>query len=126
MSDQASPAPTPAADAIKPWAPPSDDQEFVFESLDAAPGWIDKGWAAFDRGPALAVPMIDYPKEGEEARAQPYHTQFAHVGDTIKWDNKKRKFEVVAKAPEEQEETPPADVTTLAAHSSPPADIPSD
>lgn len=72
MSDQ-SPAPTPAAE---PWEPPTSDQEFVFESVDAAPGWVDKSWASFDRGPALAIPNDFY-------GTGPYTTQVARVGDKV-------------------------------------------
>lgn len=75
MSDQ-SPAPSPAAEA---WEPPASDEEFVFESIDAAPAWVDKGWAGFDRGPALQVPAVDLPFTGNG----PYTTKVARVGDKV-------------------------------------------
>lgn len=74
MSDQ-SPAPSPA----KEWEAPQGDQEFVFESVDAAPAWIDKSWASFSMGPALALPAGDLFGTG------PYHTKIARVGDTVKF-----------------------------------------
>lgn len=61
----------------KPWTPPTTDQEFVFESVQAAPNWVDKSWASFDRGPALALPAGDLWGEG------PYHTTTARVGDKV-------------------------------------------
>jgi hypothetical protein len=83
-SSTTSPAPSPATKQPMPtgadykaWEPPNEDQEFVFESVDAAPSWIDKGWASFDRGPALAVPAGDMYGTG------PYHTQIARVGDKV-------------------------------------------
>lgn len=74
MSDQST---TPAAE---PWEPPDSDQEFKFESIDAAPAWIDKGWAGYDRGPALQLPVGDA-LFGEG----PYTTMVARVGDTVKF-----------------------------------------
>jgi len=72
------PAPTPGDNQHQPaWVMPSSDQEFEFKSVQDAPGWIDKNWAGFDRGPALAVPAGDLFGDG------PYHTTFAHVGDKV-------------------------------------------
>ena len=76
------PAPTPAANdkhADKAWTPPTSDQEFVFENIQSAPGWVDRGWAGFDRGPALAVPAGDLYSDG------PYTTNSARPGDTVKF-----------------------------------------
>jgi hypothetical protein len=72
-------AETAPAPEHKPWEPPTVDQEFKFETIDAAPSWVDKGWASYNQGPALAVPMGDLYAEG------PYHTQTARVGDTVKF-----------------------------------------
>jgi len=66
-------APSPSDD----WQPPKSDQEFVFESVDAAPAWIDKNWAGFDRGPALQVPA------GDLYGGAPYTTKTARVGDKV-------------------------------------------
>lgn len=74
---QTSPAPTPGADAVKVWEPPDSDQEFVFENVASAPEWVDKSWASFDRGPALAVPAGNLDNTG------PYHTKTARVGDKV-------------------------------------------
>ena len=91
--------------AAKPWAPPDADQEFEFGGeIAAVPAWIDKGWAgADDKGPLLNVPMVDYPAKGEAMRNQPYHTAPARKGDTIKWVEKKRHFEIVPAEPKEEE-----------------------
>ena len=72
------PAPTPDEKA-KEWEAPTSDQEFKFESVQAAPAWVDKNWASFDRGPALALPAGDLFGTG------PYHTKIARVGDTVKF-----------------------------------------
>lgn len=106
MSDQ-SPAPAPAPAPVtvpatnqqpQPWAPPDTDQEFKFTTIDEAPAWIDKGWASWKDGPALAVPMSDLWGEG------PYHTTAARVGDTVKFfkatPSKVAHFEVLAGEPE--------------------------
>lgn len=77
MSDQSPPAGT--AEKHEPWAPPESDQEFKFESIESAPAWVDKGWASYNMGPALAVPAGDLWGEG------PYHTVTARVGDTVKF-----------------------------------------
>ena len=71
------PAPAPGENQVKAWVPPTGDQEFEFTSVADAPGWVDKNWASFDRGPALAVPQGDLYGKG------PYHTAFAHVGDKV-------------------------------------------
>jgi len=74
------PAPAPDdADAPVAWTPPKGDQEFVFESMDAAPAWVDRNWASFSQGPALAVPA------GDIYGGQPYTTNYARVGDTVKF-----------------------------------------
>jgi hypothetical protein len=73
------PAPAPADEAAKGWQPPLGDEEFIFKNIASAPSWVDKGWASFDRGPALAVPMGDLYGTG------PYHTAMARVGDTVKY-----------------------------------------
>ena len=57
---------------------PADDQEFVFETIDSAPAWVDKSWAGYSNGPALALPADLY-------RDQPYTTITARVGDTVKF-----------------------------------------
>jgi hypothetical protein len=79
MATQSTPSSGDKQPEYKPWEPPQGDQEFKFESIDAAPAWVDKGWAGYDQGPALAVPMGDLYGEG------PYHTQSARVGDTVKF-----------------------------------------
>lgn len=56
---------------------PSTDQEFVFKSIEEAPGWVDRGWAGFDRGPALQLPA------GDPYGTGPYHTVTARVGDKV-------------------------------------------
>jgi hypothetical protein len=86
-------------DAPKQWVPPKEDQEFVFEGLDKAPSWIDKGWASYNMGPALALPAGDLFGEG------PYHTKTARVGDTVIFKaaspSKTAHFEVVVGEPTE-------------------------
>lgn len=74
---QTSPSPAPGEEAAKAWEPPDGDQEFVFESIDAAPDWVDRSWASFSMGPALAVPAGNLDGTG------PYHTKFARVGDKV-------------------------------------------
>jgi len=64
-------------DAPKTWTPPPNDQEFTFTSVAEAPNWIDKSWASFDRGPALALPAGDLYGEG------PYVTTTARAGDKV-------------------------------------------
>lgn len=73
-TDQPMPAPS-----AKPWAPPDGDQEFKFEGPDSLPEWVDRNWASYDRGPALAVPAGDLFGTG------PYHTRIARIGDTVKF-----------------------------------------
>jgi len=63
--------------AAEQWEAPESDQEFVFESVDKAPSWIDKNWASFDRGPALALPA------GDVFGSPPYTTKIARVGDKV-------------------------------------------
>lgn len=95
MSDQApAPAPAPAA-APTEWVAPDSDQDFIFESIDKAPAWVDKGWAGFDRGPALQLPAGDIYGTG------PYWTKTAKVGDRVLFVAAKGSmpahFEVVAR-----------------------------
>lgn len=79
------------------WEAPSNDQEFVFESIDAAPAWVDKNWASFSQGPALALPAGDLYGTG------PYTTKIARVGDTVLFKaatpSKAAHFEVVEGEP---------------------------
>lgn len=75
MSQTSNPAPKPVE-----WEPPTADAEYKFEGdISSAPAWIDKGWASYDRGPALAIPMGDLYGNG------PYHTAPVRVGDTVKF-----------------------------------------
>jgi hypothetical protein len=76
MATSKSLAPSPARDKPKVWEAPDSDQEFVFEGMDSVPGWIDKSWAGFSRGPALALPS-DLLGDG------PYTTRMARIGDTV-------------------------------------------
>lgn len=69
--------PMPPAVPAEKWAPPTADEEFVFEGIDSAPGWVDKGWASYNNGPALAVPA------GDVYGAPPYTTKVARLGDTV-------------------------------------------
>lgn len=66
-------------EAAEQWAPPGGDEEFEFTNTSEAPAWVDRNWAGYDNGPALAVPAGDYPF------GQPYTTVTAHPGDTVKW-----------------------------------------
>ena len=105
MARNATPAPAPAdGEKAKPWTPPPGDQEFVFESVDASPAWIDKGWASFDRGPALALPAGDLYGTG------PYHTVTARVGDKVVYTAAKgampAKFTVIPGDPFPEDYTP--------------------
>ena len=70
--------PAPASVPAEEWRPPDEDQEFVFEGIDKAPAWVDKGWASFKQGPALALPAGDI-----LGWTGPYHTKFARLGDTV-------------------------------------------
>lgn len=63
--------------APETWTPPPNDQEFTFTSIQEAPNWVDKNWASFDRGPALALPAGDLWGTG------PYVTTTARVGDKV-------------------------------------------
>jgi hypothetical protein len=98
-----SPAPSPenGREKSKPWVPPTSDQEFVYEGPDSVPDWVDKGWASFDRGPALAVPAGDLYGEG------PYHTRTARVGDKVVFTAAKgatpAKLDVIASEPDPRE-----------------------
>jgi hypothetical protein len=79
------------------WQMPDGDQEFVFESMQAAPEWVDRNWAGFNNGPALALPAGDLFGTG------PYHTKTARVGDTVLFKaatpSKAAHFEVVEGEP---------------------------
>jgi len=72
MSDQAAP---------KKWTAPETDQEFEYTGDNASlPDWLDKSWASSSNGaPALAVP------HGPVPFGQPYTTDTARPGDTIKF-----------------------------------------
>ena len=66
---------------FKVW--PKTDQEWKFDgNIQSAPEWVDKGWASFDGGPALAVPVGDPAK-------QPYTTTSCRKGDTLKYKARK-------------------------------------
>lgn len=73
------PAPPAFQNLMGGWQMPTSDQEFVFTSLEEAPAWVDRGWASFDRGPALALPA------GDLWGRPPYTTKIARVGDTVKF-----------------------------------------
>lgn len=80
--DRSAPAPSRSKDdePDNTWQPPATDQEFVFTSMADAPAWVDRNWASFDRGPALAVPAGD-----ALFGTGPYTTNTARVGDTVKF-----------------------------------------
>jgi hypothetical protein len=91
--------PAPAPEAPKAWEPPTSDQEFKFKDIASAPSWVDKSWASYDHGPALAVPvgnLFDTDK--------PYTTASARVGDTVKFvaalGSVPAHFEVITGAPD--------------------------
>jgi len=88
-------APAPEA---KEWEPPEGDQEFDFTDIQSAPAWIDKGWASWNNGPALALPAGDIPFGNG-----PYTTKIARVGDKVIFKaatpSKPAHFEVVAGEP---------------------------
>lgn len=89
------------SDQAKPWAPPTSDQEFTFDTIDAAPAWVDKSWATYSNGPALAVPT------GDLTVSQPYTTTIAHKGDTVRFSLKTRTITVTpAAAPDTPAEPP--------------------
>jgi hypothetical protein len=75
---------------------PTSDQEFDFEDINSAPAWVDKSWASYDGGPALALP-VDLLGEG------PYTTITARVGDKVMFvaatPSRPAHFEVVRKEP---------------------------
>ena len=78
------PAPAPARDNDRRsyeqrWEAPQHDQDFIFTNIDEAPSWIDRGWASFDRGPALALPAGDV----HHLDNGPYTTVTARVGDKV-------------------------------------------
>ena len=76
-TQKSSPAPVNGDTAVKVWEPPDSDQDWDVTTIADAPGWIDKNWASFDRGPAIAVPAGNLDFSG------PYHTKMARVGDKI-------------------------------------------
>ena len=47
------------APVVERWKPPTSDMEFKVEGPNSIPDWGDKGWAAWDSGPAVAVPSGD-------------------------------------------------------------------
>lgn len=62
------------------WEPPGSDQEFKFDGdISSAPAWIDKGWAGYNNGPALALPADPM------GNGYVYTTITARAGDTVKW-----------------------------------------
>jgi hypothetical protein len=72
--------------------PPAQDEEFVFTDVASLPLWADKNWAGVDDSsgePVLHVPGMTYPV------AQPYHTNIASVGDTVKWDSASGRLVIV-------------------------------
>lgn len=96
MADPAA-NPTPPAVPAERWTPPENDEEFVFENIASAPSWVDKGWASYNMGPALAVPA------GDIFGTPPYTTKVARVGDTVLFKaatpSKPAHFEVIAGEP---------------------------
>ncbi len=67
----------------------SDGQSFQYDGkLDSVPDWVDKGWATYDRGPALAVPRGD-PNKG------PYATTVARIGDFVYVNKKGNRYAVL-------------------------------
>lgn len=87
----------PVSDAPR-WAPPTSDEQFVFEGMDSAPAWVDPNWAGFDRGPALQLPA------GDIYGKAPYTTVTARIGDTVVYTAAKGatagKFTVIPGEPE--------------------------
>jgi hypothetical protein len=71
------PTATRRSNAVERWAPPTTDQTFVFKDIESAPGWVDRSWASYDRGPALALPA------GDIYGKPPYTTITARVGDKV-------------------------------------------
>ena len=69
----AEPKTAPVAEPVKL---PTSDTDFVFKDINSAPSWVDKGWAGYSHGPALALPA-NLLGEG------PYTTITAEVGDTV-------------------------------------------
>lgn len=58
-------------------ATPAKEDTFIYDgNLNGIPSWADKGWATYDQGPALAVPVGD-------PFGQPYTTAVARIGDTV-------------------------------------------
>ena len=99
-----SPSPSTAdPNAPAEWEAPNGDQEFVFESMDAAPAWVDRGWASFSMGPALALPA------GDIYGGPPYTTITARVGDKVMFvaatPSRPAHFEVIPGEPVEENAT---------------------
>ena len=70
-----------AATTTKSWSYddlPKSDAEFVFKDINSVPGWVDKGWAGYDNGPALQLPR-------DLTGLGPYSTITAHAGETVKF-----------------------------------------
>lgn len=55
---------------------PTADEEFTFKDLDSCPGWVDRGWAGYSHGPALALPA-------NLTGNPPYTTIMAEAGDKV-------------------------------------------
>jgi hypothetical protein len=86
-----------AAPKYEPYDPPTSDQEFDFTDVASAPAWIDKNWASWSMGPALALPA------GDIFGTPPYTTIIARVGDKVLFKaatpSKAAHFEVVQGEP---------------------------
>lgn len=76
---------------------PTADTSFDFTDIASAPAWVDKGWASYSAGPALALPAGDIYGEG------PYTTVTAKVGDKVMFvaatPSRGAHFEVIRKEP---------------------------
>jgi hypothetical protein len=93
----ADPATSEPPAAAPEWEPPTSDQEWKVTKIDEAPAWVDKGWASWSQGPAVAVPTSGLLSEG------PYTTAIARSGDTIKFiagtPSKEAHFEIIQGEP---------------------------
>lgn len=66
-----------------------DGENFIYDgNLESLPDWADKGWATYDRGPALAVPKGN-------PLASPYTTETARIGDMVIANKRGDRFTVV-------------------------------
>lgn len=77
--------------AVTPSAPKgfAEGDSFQYDGkIESVPDWVDKGWATYDRGPALAVPVGD-------PWGQPYTTNTARIGDFVFANKDKDRFIVV-------------------------------